>query len=460
MTWPVVGTLISGARIMSCAISLTLISCSSPAPQYLAIKKVRHVVIIVQENRSFDNLFHGLPGADTVSQGYAHDGTPVILQAVSLRVGYDLDNSVADFERSYDYGKMDGYDLRRALPIRGDGVPLNLAQYPAYAFVSPRDVKPYFELAREYATADRMFQSNIDQSFAAHLYLIAADAGASADVPSGRPWGCDAEWHTSVPVLSLQRHIRDYVFPCFDFTTLGDELSDRDLTWRYYAPRVTAAAVWGRTPHDGEEHLADPGRPEFGGNWSAYDAISHIRFSAAWKAHIISPPQQILRDVKQGSLANVSWVIPDWKNSDHSLSKSDTGPSWVATIVNAIGQSRYWSSTTILVTWDDSGGWYDHVAPPQLDFDGLGVRVPLIVVSPYAKKNFISHTQYEFGSLLRFAESIFNLPSLADSDKRANNILDCFDFSQSPRLFKHVSAPYAPSYFLKQKQSRTPPDDN
>lgn len=439
--------------------SLTLFfSSCAPSQQELASAKIEHIVIVVQENRSFDNLFHGLAGADTVSTGLAHDGTHVELQSVSLASRYDLDNGAWDFNRSYDDGKMDGYDFRRALPIRGDGVPLPLAQYPAYAFLSPIDVKPYFELASRYVVADRMFQSNIDQSFAAHLYLIAGQAGRSVDIPDGRPWGCDADWQTLVPVLSPRRRIEGGQYPCFDFTTLADLLEDKGLSWRYYSPSIVSAKMWRHIPRDGEQHLSDPGRPEFGGNWSSFDAVEHIRFGSDWK-RVISPPNQILSDISKGKLASVTWVVPDWKNSDHALSKSTTGPSWVAAIVNAIGDSRFWPTTAVLVTWDDSGGWYDHVPPPQLDYDGLGARVPLIVVSPYGKHGYVSHELYEFGSVLKFVEKTFSLHSLADSDTRANNLLDCFDFNQTAREFHPIPAPYSADYFMRQHASLRAPDD-
>lgn len=447
---------------LTCGLAVVILalitSCSPYSEQLSAGATVKHVVIIVQENRSFDNIFHGLPGADTATQGLTHDGTSVALQPVSLSVGYDLDNSAADFERSYDSGRMDGYDLRRALPVRGDGVPLRLAQYPAYAYVEPNDVEPYFQLAKRYAVADRMFQSNIDQSFAAHLYLIAGTAGRSVDVPNGRPWGCDAKWDTVVQLLSATRRVNGAVYPCFGLTTIADELDAKQLTWRYYAPRVVPSRIWQRVPHDGEQHFNDPGRPEFGGNWSSFDAISQIRFGAEWSRRVTSPPSRIIQDVKNGRLADVTWVIPDWKNSDHSLSKSDTGPSWVAAVINTIGDSKFWASTAIFVTWDDSGGWYDHVPPPQLDYDGLGVRVPLIIVSPYAKPGFVSHTGYEFGSILKFVESVFGLPPLAASDHRANNIFDSFDFNQRPAVFHRISAKYSTGYFQTQRDSLVAPD--
>ncbi len=420
---------------------------------------IRHVIIVVQENRSFDNLFHGFPGADTVNYGYAHDGTRVKLRPIPLTVNYDLSNGFQDFQKAYDHGKMDGFDLRATVPRNESTVPLAFAQYPEYGYVPHSESAPYFSMAKQYVLADRMFQSNIDQSFAAHLYLIAGQAGRSANVPNGYPWGCDASAGTTVPTLSNQRRIRKRVFPCFDFPTLADELNAKGLSWRYYAPQVRSAAVWRQFRALRKQGKSAPQKPDFGGNWSSFDAIAHERFGPTWTTNEISPETRFLTDVRAGKLANVTWVVPDWRNSDHSDSQSDTGPSWVASIVNAVGESRFWHDSAILITWDDSGGWYDHVPPPQIDFDGLGVRVPLIVVSPYAKRGAVVHTQYEFGSLLRFTEGVFGLRPLSVSDRRANNLIECFDFNQEGRPFTRISAPYGAGYFLVHPSSYVPPDN-
>lgn len=198
----------------------------APAVESLPI---RHVVIVVQENRSFDNLFHAYPGADTADAGYAHDGTKVRLQPVSLAAGYDIRNSVELFSRSFDGGKMDGYDLRPIGPRPGAVVPLFAAQYPQYAYVPRGEVRPYWEMARRYVLADRMFQSNFDQSFAAHLYLIAGQADRTFDVPNRRPWGCDAPPRTTVKRLRTDRHV-ERIFPCLTISTLADELNRKQLS--------------------------------------------------------------------------------------------------------------------------------------------------------------------------------------------------------------------------------------
>jgi phospholipase C len=141
-------------------------------------------------------------------------------------------------------------------------------------------------------------------------------------------------------------------------------------------------------------------------------------------------------------------------DSDHSSCTSTHGPDWVASIVNAVGSSPFWDSTAIFVMWDEWGGWYDHVVPPYADYDGLGFRVPLLVISPYAKRGYVSHVQYEHGSILRFVEDRFGLARLAASNGRANSpAQDCFDFGRRPRAFKPFVTSHTPT-----DRARTPFD--
>jgi phospholipase C len=214
------------------------------------------------------------------------------------------------------------------------------------------------------------------------------------------------------------------------------------VTWKYYAP----------------------GAQVFGGRlWTPFAAIRQVRYGPDWR-HVISPSKKVLTDAPNGRLPQVSWVIPDGADSDHAGNDSDKGPSWVAGVVNAIGESPYWRTTAIIVLWDDWGGWFDNVPPPQLDFVGLGIRVPCIIISPYARSGYVSHTQYEFGSVLKFIEETFHLPALGPAsrgytDTRSRSLVDSFDFKQKPRAFKPIPAPYPPTYFLTQPPANYPPDD-
>jgi phospholipase C len=196
-----------------------------------------------------------------------------------------------------------------------------------------------------------------------------------------------------------------------------------------------------------------------GNLWNAYPAIKHIRYGPDWKADVIRPQTRFFKDVKAGQLRTVSWITPTCVNSDHAGCGSAAGPAWVASIVNAVGESKFWDSTAIFVFWDEYGGWYDHVPPHKLDYDGLGLRVPLLIVSPYAKKGYVSHVQYEHGSLLRFIEDQFGLGRLAASDARANSPgPDCFDFNQKPRPFVPIQSPHDERYFLTQALDPRPVD--
>ena len=163
----------------------------------------------------------------------------------------------------------------------------------------------------------------------------------------------------------------------------------------------------------------------------------------------------------------MSWVIPDGKSSDHAIANDGSGPAWVASIVNAIGNSAYWANTAIIIAWDDWGGWYDHVAPKVIN-DGLswgsgyvyGFRVPLIVVSPYAKAAYISHTTHDFGSILKFIETTFKLPSLGYADVAADDLSDCFNLTQSPLTFKQIPAALTAAFFINDTRPPTAPDDD
>ena len=315
---------------------------------------IQHVVIIVQENRSMDNLFNGFPGADTVRQGLRSNGATVPLRSETL-VSADIAHSHKDFLIAFDSGRMDGFDLEK----------FDSTQHPLlpYSFVQQNAVQPYWDMAQQYVLADRMFQSNSGPSFPAHQYLIAGQSDNADNNPASHVWGCDAASTVRVPQLdSSGNQIPGGVYPCFNYMSLADILDAHALSWRYYAPAIGTS----------------------GGIWSAYDAVQQIRFSPDWTTKVVSPETNVLTDVQNGILANVTWVVPNRSDSDHASVNNGSGPDWVASVVNAVGTSPFWNSTAIFIVWDDWGGWYDHVRPQQLDVMGLGFRVPLIVVSPFA----------------------------------------------------------------------------
>ncbi|HZY95493.1 MAG TPA: alkaline phosphatase family protein [Candidatus Cybelea sp.] len=392
--------------------------------------KITHVVYIIQENRSFDNLFQGYPGAHTVSKGKNSNGQTITLQPSSLKNVYLIDHSAyAMFAACNGTGRLPGTNCRmNGFDNEGSyGGPTN----PQYVYVPHTESKPYFDMAHEWAVGDKMFQSQLDESFVGHQYVIAAQAQSSVDLPGSLLWGCAGGSGDLVATITQDRNPGGpYQQACFDYQTLGDELDKAHLSWRFYAVRYR---------NDGGGN---------GGTWSAYQAVKHIFYGADWKNDVISPNWKFLTDVPAGKLANFTWITPNCAESDHLECGGGYGPSWVAAIVNTIGASKFWNSTAIFVQWDDWGGFYDHVAPPYEDYDGVGFRVPLLVISPYAKESHVSHVQYETASVLRFAEDLYGLPQLAAADKRAiSPAADCFDFSQLPRPFVKIKAPYPPSFF-------------
>jgi phospholipase C len=179
-----------------------------------------------------------------------------------------------------------------------------------------------------------------------------------------------------------------------------------------------------------------------------------------WTNNVVLTNTQVLTDIANNQLASVSWVIPTGLESDHALLNDGSGPSWVSSIVNAIGNSSYWGNTAIIITWDDWGGWYDHVAPQILNSYEYGFRVPMIVMSPYARPAYVSHVTHDFGSILKFIELTFNLPSLGYADVAADDLSDCFNFTQMPIQFQTIAAPLNANYFLNDKRPPTDPDDD
>jgi phospholipase C len=408
--------------------------------------QIQHVIIIIQENRSVDNLFQGFPNANVQSYGHDENGNYIPLQPVPLNIKWDIKHSAATFLKSCDGSgeyrsqncKMDGFDLEGWTCDRKTSQPCPNAN-PPYSYVPASQTGPYVQLGEQYVLADEMFGSNYDSSsFVSHQYIIAAQAQSAINYPDDG-WGCEGPLGDAVPTVTALRKKGPTESPCFNYTTLGDELDAASLPWRFYTNPIGKS----------------------GGTWSGYQAVSHIYFGQDWKTDVVTPATKFYSDVYNGNLPAVSWITPVCKDSDHAGCGGDGGPSWVASLVNAVGESKYWDSSVIFVFWDDYGGWYDHVAPKVLDNDGLGFRVPLLIVSPWAKNGYVSHTQYEHGSILKFIEQQWGLSSMSQSDARANNPApECFDFTTTgkARPFKRIRAPYDMEYFLRQPPDLRPPD--
>ena len=347
----------------------------SSSPSASGSKYIKHVVVVIQENRSFDNFFSTFPNADGTSGGCMASEVRVVrrspgsgtcpkgdkyvrLQEVNLVESCDPGRSYKNFVIDYDNGKMDGFGLEHG----GTGECPGQLGTLDYQYVNPAQIAPYWTMAKRYVLADHTFQTQGSGSFTAHQDLI---AGATiidrekkkslVDFPSELPWGCNADTGTKTSLLVYTRaKLKDEYhkgpFPCMTYVTLRDLLDARSVSWKYYSPKV-------RYPD---------GQLGTGAYWNAFDAIEAVRDGPEWSTNI-AVPNMFFSDISAGTLAAVSWIVPDNSDSDHPGVPHDTGPSWVASIVNAVGQSSYWDSTAIIVVWDDWGGLYDHVPPPLSD---------------------------------------------------------------------------------------------
>jgi phospholipase C len=413
-----------------------------PSSKHASGGKIKHVVIIIQENRSFNDLFYGFKGATTASYGYDSYGDKISLVPIPLETTWDLEHdSYGFFAACNGTGSIPGTNCQmNGFNNESTGCYSNCPYpHPQYGYVPHSETAPYFDMGKQYVLADQMYASNLDaSSFISHQYMIAAQAESAVNFPDSN-WGCPGGPQDMIGEINQQRYLTGQEVVCWNPTTLGDELDGAGVSWAYYA-------------------VAYSGYPWI---WSAYQAIKHIYYGPDWSKDVFSPPSQVLTDISNGNLRSVSWVTPTWTNSDHAGSGSNTGPAWVTSVVNAIGQSQYWDSTAIFIMWDDYGGWYDPEPPAYADYDGLGMRIPMLIVSPYARQGRVSHVHYEHGSILRFVEDVFGLGRLSASDTRAQSpAKDCFDFSKPPRPFKVISSAHGKEFFLHQLPDGRLPDDN
>ncbi len=203
--------------------------------------------------------------------------------------------------------------------------------------------------------------------------------------------------------------VQTSVFPCFDNTTLGDLLESAGISWSSYAPVQNASGYL----------------------WNAYNAVNHIRNSSLWSQRVM-PVSQFVTDAQSGNLPAVSWLVPDVDDSEHPPASTCSGENWTVQQINAVMQGPDWATTAIFLTWDDFGGFYDNAKPTNPDYYGFGPRVPMIIISPYARPATVVHTEYDFSSVLKFIEIRFGLPTLTDRDSQAADMTDAFDFTQTP----------------------------
>jgi phospholipase C len=427
--------------------------------------KVAHFkhIVIVQENRTPDNLFGSNPrfepGVNIASFGQTSTGATIPLRPAPLADCWDVLHSHKSFEQAYNGGRMNGFNLEGTTMPSTCILPGGPPQYK-YVDNSTGTVQPYFDIAKGYGWANRMFQTNEGPSFPAHQFILGGTSAPTpdsayfaAELPSGGG-GCLASANSFVTLISPLGKEDSSTYPCLEHGTLTDLLDDAGLTWKYYSPTTS----WNAPLAIG--HICQP------------DVVNGVLkcTGSDYISDDIHKPPRVLTDIHNCQLANVVWVIPTQAYSDHAGVNNGTGPAWVASIVNAIGtqptcanRETYWDDTAILITWDDWGGWYDHVPPPKVIKDGTswgsgyvyGFRVPLLVVSAFTNAGHVSNKVHDFGSLLKFVEANFSLGLIGNgtyADAHATNLAEFFP-RKTPRRFAAIQTSIGGA--LKAKQFRT-----
>ena len=368
----------------------------------VAPNPIKHIVLIIKENHSFDNLFGRFPGADGTT--LAKVGSKVVpLSDTPDQLPRDIGHGGGAAVDSINHGQMnDFYREGGAIQHRHDYAD---SQYRG------SQIQDYWAYARHYTLADHFFSTVQASSFPNHLVTIAGSDLDVIDNPTGpqtfKSWGCDAQKGTMTRMLVGGMILM--ARPCFNDQTLADEANQAHVAWRYYAPPAGA----------------------FGYIWSTFDSIKHIRYSKQWKTNVL-PSQNFTSDVQGGHLAPITWLTTDLATSDHPPASMCQGQNWTVTQINAIMHSKFWKSTVIVLAWDDFGGFYDHVAPPAAGPYMLGPRVPAIVISPYSKLHYIDHTRYDFRSITTFIENTFHLPRKTKYQRNVNSVADMLNLRQKP----------------------------
>jgi len=372
------------------------------------INKIQHIVFIVKENHSFDNYFGAYwswlnkgnppPNPYFTTTGLLSTGATIPLGRTPDNTPNDICHSWKCFAPMLDYGKMDHFDLEPTCLQNGTLMCMTQMQQA--------DIPNYWAYASNFTLAANFYSSIHASSVPNHMYSIAASSGGLIDqghLGSERAVGCQSpEGGTSDFLDEHGNTTKQY--PCFDINTLGDLLTTAGVSWTSYSP-------------------ANIG-------FNAFVLINHLFHSDEWNQHVVSYTQ-FTSDALAGKLPAVSWLVAN-AESEHPPFSVCYGENWTVNQINAVMQGPDWPTTAIFLTWDEPGGFYDHMSPQTEDTFGLGVRLPMIIISPYSIPGYISTTQYEHSSVIKFIEERFNLPSLNGRDVLANDMLDSFNFDQTP----------------------------
>jgi phospholipase C len=385
-----------------------------------ARRRIEHIVFIVKENRTFDHLFGTFPGANGATHGRTCDGKVVPLKR-ALDDSPGPNHSFSAALTSINGGRMNCFDEI------WDG-----EQLQSYVQYDRTQIPNYWAYARRFVLADRFFSSSYGPTLVEHLEIVAAQTDGFVDNEREGDWGqgggadyCEDREERIRSFRELSPAEKDEAYrleeeakpglladrywtkrwPCTDIRILPDLLEQRDISWRYYM----APAPF----------------------YDVMRMIRHVRFGPMWQK--VVDESTFLPDLRAGRLPAVSWLMPPVTESDHpGYNGICPGENWTVKVLNRLMSSKEWRRMVIVLTWDDFGGFYDHVPPPHLDLHGLGPRVPAIVLSPWARSGLIDHETMEFASVLKLIETVFELPSLTARDRNASDMLQTLDFQQEP----------------------------
>ncbi|HET7567595.1 MAG TPA: alkaline phosphatase family protein [Gaiellaceae bacterium] len=431
------------------------------------IHKIRHVVVIMQENRSFDSYFGTYPGADGIPM---RDGVPTVCSpdpvthrcvrpyhdTAARNAGgpHDHVDAVADV----DGGRMDGFvgqareGLRRAcrLHVQAPACSLRPGKPDVMGYHDWHEIPNYWAYARHFVLQDHMFESDASWSLPSHLYLV---SGWSARCRrKGDPMSCRAAVQApgSPP---RQPQNTTGLPPDYAWTDLTYLLHRDHVSWRYYVAK-------GAEPDCRDNSMIcvpihqDAKTPGIWNPLPWFDTVRHDHQLAD-----VAPLRTFYRAARAGTLPAVSWITPVQSTSDHPPADIRRGQAYVTGLVNAIMSGKDWRSTAIFLAWDDWGGFYDHVRPPHVDRQGYGLRVPALVISPYARRGFVDHQTLSFDAYLKFIEDDFlhgqrldprtdgrpdPRPDVRERAPILGDLRRDFDFSQRPR--RPLLLPLHPRY--------------
>ncbi len=355
---------------------------------------IKHFVTLLQENHSFDNYFGTYPGANGIPPNVCMPEDPVHPSAGCVKphaIGSTGSQALADnrnvFAAQYAGGAMSGFVS--ALSTRGVTSSIAMAHY------EEKDISYYWELAGRYVLFDRYFSSAHGGSVWNHMFWM-----------TGTPGNPLAEKTPAAGYGSLP--------------TIFDRLQAKGISWKVYVQNYQPHATYRTNGREPAQVIRDP-------------LLAYARYIDNPKlfAHIV-PVDDYYTDLANGTLPAVSYIIPAGP-SEHPPGSVQSGEAFVRNLITSLKRSSVWSTSAFMWSYDDWGGWYDHVAPPQVDAFGLGFRVPALLVSPYAKRGYVDHTQLDHTSVLKFIEDNWGLAPLSTRDRAANDIVSALDFRQPPR---------------------------